>query len=231
MQFRHHQLTYGTPNDALAEVAISNRANAALNPHAIMRAPITRADYFGSRMIVDPLRLLDHCLVNDGGIAYIVTTLERARDLKRKPVKVVASAVSAAMHYYYGTDDCWYAALADVRDRTFGPAGIDPADVNVAQIYDNFTASVLFTIEGMGLCKQGEGGDWLLAGHHKRGGKLPINTAGGHLSESYVQGWALTVEAVRQLRGEAGPRQVPDCTIALDATCSPVCAAHLLVTS
>jgi acetyl-CoA acetyltransferase len=226
--FRRHQHEYGTPVEALAEIAISNRANAALNANAIMQAPISRADYFAAPYIAEPLRRLDYCLVNDGGVAYLVTSLERARDLRHVPVRVLSSAVSGVMSYYYGADDCWFGALADLRGRLFPAAGLEPADLDVAQVYDNFSTSVVFAIEGIGICERGEAGSWLLAGNHRRGGSLPLNTAGGHLSESYQQGWANTVEAVRQLRGEGGARQVPDCRVALDVTCSPICSANLL---
>jgi acetyl-CoA acetyltransferase len=228
MLFRRHQLVYGTPIEALAEVSIAHRDNAAANPKAVMRKPLTLEDYYASPMIVDPFRRLDHCPVVDGGVAYLVTTLERARDLKQVPVQVLSSGVSAAMEYYYGSDDIWYGVLADLRDRLFGRAGLQPKDVDTAQIYDNFTAAVVFALEGMGICERGGAGDWLLAGNHKRGGLLPINTAGGHLSEAYMQGWALTCEAVRQLRGTAA-LQVENCKVALDVTASPVCSAHLLV--
>jgi acetyl-CoA acetyltransferase len=124
----------------------------------------------------------------------------------------------------------WFGALESLRPRLFGAAQIEPGDLDVAQIYDNFSVSAIFALEGMGICERGGAGDWLLAGHHRRGGRLPLNTAGGHLSESYQQGWALTVEAVRQLRGEAGLRQVADCRVALDVTCSPICSASVLAT-
>ncbi len=228
MLFRRHQHEFGTPIEALAEIAISNRANASLNPNAIMQTPITREDYFNAPFIADPLRRLDYCLVNDGGVAYIVTSLERARDLKMTPVRVLSSGVSGVMSYYYGSDDCWFGALDDLRGRLFARAGVEPSDLDFAQMYDNFSTAIVFALEGMGICQRGEAGPWLLDGNHKRDGALPINTAGGHLSESYMQGWALTVEAVRQLRGEAGPRQVKDCELALDVTCSPICSANIL---
>jgi len=228
MLFRRHQHEFGTPVEALAELAISNRANAGLNPNAIMRHPISRSDYLAAPFIAEPLRRLDYCLVNDGGVAYLVTSLERARDLRQLPVRVLSSGVSGVMSYYYGADDCWFGALDAIRGRLFGEAGVAPADLDVAQIYDNFSTAAVFAIEGMGLCKRGEAGAWLLAGNHRREGLLPVNTAGGHLSESYQQGWALTVEAVRQVRGECGPRQVADCRLALDVTCSPICSASIL---
>ena len=228
MAFRRHQHEFGTPNEALASLAISIRDNAVLNPDAVMQTPISTDDYFNAPMIVDPLRLLDYCLINDGGVAYIVTSLARARDLLRMPVRVMASATTGAMGYHYGTEDCWYDTLARLSPRLFHSAGLTPGDVDVAQIYDNFTPAVVFALEGIGVCGRGGAGDWIMDGNHRRGGTLPINTAGGHLSEGYMQGWALTVEAVRQVRGEAGARQVPDCEVALDLTCSPVCSAHLL---
>jgi len=228
MLFRRHQHDFGTPIEALAEVAISNRANAALNPDAIMQTPLSQADYLATPFIADPLRRLDYCLVNDGGVAYVVTSLERARDLKQVPVRIAATTMSGVMSYYYGADDCWYGAVSGLRDRLFGAADISVDDLDVAQLYDNFSASVVFGIEGIGICPRGEAGSWLLAGNHKRDGRLPLNTAGGHLSESYMQGWANTVEAVRQLRGTAGPRQIDNCKLALDLTVSPICSASIL---
>jgi len=228
MLFRRHQHEFGTPVEALAEIAISNRANAGRNPNAIMQQPISRADYFAAPFIADPLRRLDYCLVNDGGVAYIVTSLARARDLRQVPVRVLSSALSGVMSYYYGADDCWFSALERLREPLFGAAGVEVADLDVAQMYDNFSTTVLFALEGIGICPRGEAAPWLLEGNHRHGGLLPINTAGGHLSESYQQGWALTVEAVRQLRGTAGPRQVENCRVALDLTCSPICSANIL---
>jgi acetyl-CoA acetyltransferase len=228
MLFRRHQHEYGTPLEALAEFAISNRANAALNPNAIMQQPITRADHANAPLIADPLRRLDYCLINDGGVAYIVTSLARARDLRCVPVRVLSSAVSGAMSYYYGTDDCWFGALQSLRPHLYGQAQVDPGDLHLAQIYDNFSVAAVFALEGIGICERGGAGDWLLAGNHRRDGRLPLNTAGGHLSESYQQGWALTVETVRQLRGEAGARQIANCRVALDVTCSPICSASIL---
>jgi acetyl-CoA acetyltransferase len=228
MLFRRHQHEFGTTVEALAEIAISNRENAARNPNAIMQQPMTRADYFAAPFIADPLRRLDYCLVNDGGVAYLVTSLARARDLRQLPVRVLSSAVSGVMSYYYGADDCWFGALERLRAPLFGAAGIGVADLDVAQLYDNFSTTVVFALEGIGICGRGEAGPWLLEGNHRRGGTLPLNTAGGHLSESYQQGWALTVEAVRQLRGTAGPRQVENCRLALDLTCSPICSANVL---
>lgn len=228
MLFRRHQHEFGTPIETLADIAISTRSNAVLNDDAVMRTPITREDYFKAPFIADPLRRLDYCLVNDGGVSYIVTTLERARDLKHVPVRVLSSAVGGAMSYFYGTEDCWYGTIASIRERLFAGLDVGPADIDVAQIYDNFTPAVVFGIEGIGICERGEAGSWIGAGNHTRTGSMPINTSGGHLSEAYLQGWALTVEAVRQLRGDAGTRQVNGCEIALDLTVSPICSAHLL---
>lgn len=225
MLFRRHQHEFGTSDEALAAVSTSNRANALRNPNAVMQRPMSRDDYYASAMVTDPLRLFDYCMVNDGGVAYVVTTLERARDLKKPPVRILSTAVAGVLGYFWGADDCWYGALDSIRARVFEPAGLAPADIDTANIYDNFTPAVLFAIEGMGLCGRGESGDWLTRGHHRSGGSLPLNTSGGHLSESYMQGWSLTVESVRQVRGEAGIRQVADCNVALDITCSPVCSA------
>lgn len=226
--FRRHQHEFGTPIEALADLAVAIRSNALLNPQAVMRTPITRDDYFKAPLVVDPLRRLDYCMVNDGGVAYLVTSLARARELKQTPVRIRSSAVSGAMSYFYGTEDFWHATLASMRNRLFGGQDFSAADIDVAQIYDNFTPAIVFALEGLGICKRGEAGPWILEGHHRRDGKMPINTSGGHLSEAYMQGWALTVEAVRQLRGQAGDRQIADCQVVLDTSCTPICSAHIL---
>ncbi|MBN9425082.1 MAG: thiolase family protein [Burkholderiales bacterium] len=228
MMFRRHQHEFGTPRETLAELAISIRSNAARNPDAVMRTPITRDDYFSQPCIVDPLRLYDYCLINDGGVAYLVTTLARARALGGVPVRVLGSAVTGHMSYFYGTEDHWYACLRRLGQSVFEEAGIAPEDLDVAQIYDNYTPAIVFALEGMGICGRGESGRWILDGRHRLGSTLPLNTAGGHLSEGYMQGWGHLVEAVRQVRGDAGDNQVAGCEFALDVSCTPICAAHIL---
>ncbi len=226
--FRRHQHLYGTPVETLGHIAINNRNNASLNPSAVMRTPFTMEDYLGSRFISEPLRLLDYCLINDGGVCLILTSAERARDLKKPPVYLTATQAGSDYTGQYAADDFYYGPLSSIADDIFGTAGIDRKDVDFAQIYDNFTPNIVFSVEGLGFCGAGEGGDWLTPERISLTGELPVNTSGGHTSESYMQGWAMHVEAVRQLRGEAGERQVEGAEIGLYSCQSPMCSAHIM---
>jgi acetyl-CoA acetyltransferase len=228
MMYRRYAFQYGAPEGALAPLAINNRKNGALNPNAVMQKPITFDEYMAARYIAEPLRLFDYCLINDGGVAFIVTSAERARDLKKPPVYVTATAATGDLTNYYTSDDFFYAACHDVADRLYPAAGLQPSDVQCAQIYDNFTPTILFSLEGFGFCPRGEAWQWVQDGRIELGGQLPVNTSGGHTAESYMQGWALHVEAVRQLRGEAGPRQVPQCEVAQYICASPIVTSHIL---
>ncbi len=225
--FRRHQYLYGTPVEALGHVAINNRLNAALNPDAVMRSPITMEDYLNSRFISEPLRLLDYCLINDGAVCLIVTSAERAKDLRKPPVYLHASAVAGDFDHQYTVDDCFYDALQMIGSDLFARSDIQREDIDVAQIYDNFTPTVLFTLEGLGFCGRGESGAWVTAERIARSGELPLNTSGGHTSESYMQGWALLAEAVRQVRGESGARQIAGCENALYACTAPISSAMI----
>jgi acetyl-CoA acetyltransferase len=225
--FRRHQYLYGTPVEALGTIAINNRLNAALNPNAVMRSPITMDDYLNSRFIAEPLRLLDYCLINDGAVCLIVTSAERAKDLRKPPVYLHASAVAGNFDHQYTVDDCFYDALQMIGRDLFARSAIQREDVDVAQIYDNFTPTVLFTLEGLGFCGRGESGAWVTRERIAIDGTLPLNTSGGHTSESYMQGWALLAEAVRQARGECGERQVAGCQNALYACTAPISSAMI----
>ncbi|WP_299821920.1 thiolase family protein [uncultured Jannaschia sp.] len=212
MMFREHMERYGTTTRQLAEVPVAFRRHAVMNPAAVMREAFSIDDHENARMICDPLRLLDYCLINDGAVCLILTSLERARDLKKKPVVVAGvGAQDALVNYSYPQHDFWYEPLTKVADQVYGMAGIGHDDVDSLMVYDNFSPTVLFSLEGLGFCKRGEAGAFVEGGTLGLGGKLPANTDGGHLSNSYMQGWALNVEAVRQVRGECGERQVPGC--------------------
>lgn len=229
MMFRRYQNLYSAPDDALAPFAINNRRNAALNPVAVMRKPITREDYLNSRLVAAPLRLFDYCLINDGGVALILTTLERARDLRKRPIRIAASAAKAEVQDHYWSPDFFYATAQDVAGRLREKCGVTPTDVDVLQAYDNFTPIILFSVEGFGFAPRGEGWAWASEDRIGLAGETPINTAGGHTGEAYMQGWAHHVEAVRQLRGEAGERQVKDANIAQYVCVSPIVTSHVLV--
>jgi acetyl-CoA acetyltransferase len=216
---------YHPPEDVLGRFAINNRLNAALNPIAIMQNPITMEDYLASRYIAEPLRLLDYCLISDGGVCLIVTSAERARDLKKPPIYMHAMSSCGDLNYNYTVDDCFYDALQIVGRDLFANSDIQRADIDVAEVYENFTPVFMFTLEGMGFCGRGEGADYLTPELIARNGRLPLNTSGGHTSEGYMQGWALLAEAVRQVRGEAGARQVAGCENALYANAAPICSS------
>jgi len=203
-----HMHRYGTTSRQLAEVAVACRYHASLNPNAVMRQPITVEDHQASRWIVRPLRLLDCCLISDGGVCIIVTSAERARDLRQPPV-LIAGVGQAHTLQTLEKEDWWTVPhqKAALRDA-FRMAGVTPGDIDVAQLYDNFTISVLLWLEHAGFCAEGEGGAFVEGGRIRLGGALPVNTAGGNLSESYMEGWLHLVEGARQMRGECGPRQV-----------------------
>jgi acetyl-CoA acetyltransferase len=215
MTARRHMHEFGTESRHLGEVAIACRKHASLNPDAVMRAPMTMGDYQASRLIVEPLRRFDCCLISDGGAAFIVTTQERARDLRRRPIRVMGAA-QAHSPETIGNPEWWYMPHQRAAiEQVYAQAGVGPADVDFAQLYDNFTISVLVWLEQAGFCGRGESGPFVEGGRIRLGGALPVNTAGGNLSESYMQGWLHLVEAVQQLRGDCGPRQVKDAEVGL----------------
>lgn len=210
-----HMAVYGTTSRQLAEIAVACRYHASLNPDAVMRKPITVEDHQDSRWIVEPLHLLDCCLVSDGGVCVIVSSAERARDLKQPRVLISGMGQAYTMQNL-GTEDWWYAPHQKraVHDA-YQMAGVGPSVIDVAQLYDNFTPSVLLWLEHGGFCQPGEAGPFCENGRIRLGGELPINTAGGNLSESFMEGWLHIVESVRQMRGQCGPRQVADAEVGL----------------
>jgi acetyl-CoA acetyltransferase len=211
---RHMEL-YGTTTEQLGEVAVAARSHAALNPMAVMRNPITLEDHRESRMIVEPFRLLDCCLVSDGGACLIVTSVDRARDLPHKVVRV-AGAGQGFTSQDHEMEQWWYGPHQKAAvDRAYAEAGIGPADVDVAELYDNFTISTIVWLEHAGFCKPGEGGPFVEGGRIALGGDLPVNTHGGHLSAGHPQGWWTIAEGVQQIRGAAGDRQVVDAEVCL----------------
>jgi len=226
LMFRMHMERYGTTTRQLAEVSVAIRHNASLNPAAVMRQPITVDDHENARRIVEPLGLLDYCLINDGAVCIILTTAERARDLKQTPVLVSGYGAQDSFsrsHISNFDEDFWYDELRAVADQAYGMAGVQRSDVDALMSYDNFSPTVLFSLEGLGFCERGESGAFVEGGTLALGGRLPTNTDGGHLSNSYMQGWALNVEAVRQLRGNCGERQVPDCEVVQYVGATPCC--------
>lgn len=233
MAARMHMLRFGTEQEDLGAVAIQQREHARLNPRAMMQQPITMLDYMASPWIVEPFHLLDCCLETDAACAVVITTTERAQDLRQPPVLI--SAVTRAIGPTVlgaAYDDLTTTAAALVAPKLYTAAGVGPQDIDVAELYDAFTISVLVQLEDYGFCAKGEGGSFVTSGATALGAHLPVNTHGGHLSEGYVHGLNHICEAVTQLRGAAGRRQVEGCEVAL-CTAQPgylsgLCSAMIL---
>lgn len=218
MAAKRHMHEYGTTSEQLAEIAVAARQWAALNPVATMRDPITVADVLASPMISDPLHLMDSCLITDGGGCVVLTTAERARDLKKKPIRILGHGESHTHWHIAQMPDLARLSAAEAAGaEAFRMAGMTPADIDVAQLYDSFTITVLLTLEALGFCKRGEGGDFVSGGRIAPGGAFPLNTSGGGLANAHpgMLGLYLLIEAARQLWGEAGDRQVAGARTAL----------------
>ncbi|SAK92905.1 thiolase family protein [Caballeronia catudaia] len=215
MTMRRYMHETGFTERDLAEVAVAQRLAASLNPHAIMRKPISVDDYMASPYICEPLHLLDYCLVNDGGVALIITDACRAKRLKSKAVSINAfgryDLNVGATSLQPRLSEFYRPAQKRAGEQMFNMAGVSPADVSSLQIYDSFSCHVPLALEGYGYCEVGGAARFIREEGISLAGHLPINTSGGHLSESYMQGWNHQIEAVRQLRGTCGDRQVKDC--------------------
>jgi acetyl-CoA acetyltransferase len=217
MAAQRHMHEYGTTSEQLGEIAAGVREFAGLNPNAMYRDPITAEDVVSSRMIADPLHKLDCCVISDGGGALILTTAERAKDLKQPPAYVLGAAGAQTHWNISQMPDYTVTAGAKAAPIAFEQAGVTPADIDTINFYDSFTITVLLLLEDLGFCPKGEGGKFVQEGHLRRGGDLPLNTDGGGLSSCHpgMRGIFLLIECVRQLRGQAGEAQVPDCNLAL----------------
>ena len=209
---RRFMYLYPITHDHLAEVVLNARANANRNPRAVMYGrPLSREAYFAGRWIAEPLRVFDCCLETDGACAVVVTTRERAQDLRAQRVDVLAVGHGSGPGWGSGPlgshnmpeDDYASTNSRRLATRLFAEAGLGPNDIDVVQFYDHFSPLVLMALEDYGFCGPGESGDFVAAGAIRPDGKLPINTAGGLLSEAYVHGLNLLTEGVRQLRGES----------------------------
>jgi len=215
MAWRRYQHLYGATEEQLGHVAVATRAHACLNPEAMMyNKPMTMADYLASRLVIEPLRLFDCAQVNDGAVCIIVTSAERARDCRKPPVYI------AGMQGLHGGRDEFVfgppglgigqqPSRRAVREpAAYQMAGITRDDIDVFYCLDSFSPLVIFALEEFGFCGPGEAAAWVAQGNTRLGGRLPVNTHGGHLSEGMLGSWSHQVEAVRQLRNECGPRQV-----------------------
>lgn len=216
MAARRHMYEFGTTIEQLAEIAVSTRYNAGFNPEAYYRDPITIEDVLSSRMMWDPLTKLHCCIRSDGGGAIVLTSEERARDCARAPVWILGTGEATSHVTMSEWEDFTESPCVRSGKLAFERAGVTPEDVDICQFYDAFTPMVLLTFEGLGFCKKGEGGPFLADGKMRVGGVLPTNTDGGGLSacQPGMRGIFLLIEAVRQLRGEAGERQVSGAELA-----------------
>lgn len=207
---------YNIDVDSFSHVALAMRKHAQLNDDAFLKdKSLSREQYLQAPYLAHPLRRFDYCLESDGASAFVVTSAERARDLKQKPVYVLGAAEGHPNHAdnIPNRDDLLDIGLNKCAPRAYEMAGVKPSDLQFAQIYDCFTATVMLEIEAMGLCERGEAPDFVKDGNIELGGKLPINTHGGLLSHSYCLGINHVLEAVRQLRGDAGQAQIQNCEL------------------
>jgi len=202
--FMRHMYEYGTTSEQVAAVRVAHSKHASQNPKAFLKDRVTVADVVSSRWIVKPLHLLDCCLETDNATALIVTSAERARDLKRKPAYImgVAGRVNKPrLDFHWAHGPISRVAGYYAKEIVFGQAGIGPEDVHVTGSYDAFTFTTMLQLEEYGFCKKGEGGAYVSSGIIELGGKRPNNTSGGHLCEGYTHGMSMVIENVRQLRG------------------------------
>jgi acetyl-CoA acetyltransferase len=221
---RRHMELYGTTQDHLGAIAVEQRRWANLNPAAqFFDAPMTMEDYRASRWIVEPFHLYDCCLVSNGGCAVIVTSVERAKSLKKPPVYILGMGQG-----HPGGDpmDTLISGAPIAKRTAFGMADITLADVQFTQLYDCYTFTVLVTLEDYGFCKKGEGGPFVADGKTGPGGTIPVNTGGGQLSSFYMWGMTPISEAVVQVRGEGGKRQVPKHEVGLVSGNGGVLSTH-----
>jgi acetyl-CoA acetyltransferase len=210
---RRYQHVYGATSEDFGRVAVADRKHAAVNPNAwFYGKPITLADHQRSRWVVEPLHLLDCCQESDGGVAIVVTSAERARDLPHPPAVIAAAAQGSGpdqfvMTSYYRDGLVGLPEMGVVGDQLWAQSGLKPKDVKVAVLYDHFTPFVLVQLEELGFCGPGEARDFISGGAIEIGGALPVNTHGGQLGEAYIHGMNGIAEAVRQVRGSS-PNQV-----------------------
>jgi acetyl-CoA acetyltransferase len=201
--------TYGATSEDFGRVSVAVRDFAATNPAAFFyNKPITLEEHQNSKWICEPLRLLDCCQESDGAVAMIITSVDRAKDLKQKPVYIKGAAQGISdgqqiMTSYFRDDITGLPEMGLVAKQLYAQSGLGPKDIQTAVIYDHFTPFVLPQLEEFGFCKRGEAKDFIRAGHHARGGQLPINTHGGQLGEAYIHGMNGIAEGVRQVRGHS----------------------------
>ena len=212
-----HMHQYGTTRENLAEVAVAARQWAQLNPEAVMRDPLSIEDVLNSKMISDPLTVRDCCLVTDGAGAVVLVRADRAKDLKQKPVYVLGNATACWNRQISSMQDLTVSAAQQSGAAAFKMAGVKANDIDVVELYDAFTINTILFLEDLGFCKKGEGGAFVSGGRIGPGGELPVNTNGGGVSCVHpgMYGIFILIEAIRQLRGTCGERQIQDAKLAL----------------
>jgi acetyl-CoA acetyltransferase len=212
-----HMHQFGTTREMLADVAVAARDWANLNPAAFARGPLTREDVLASRMVSDPLTSHDCCLVTDGGGACVMVRADQARDLQRKPAYLLGAAGAQWHRSIAQMSDLTVTAATESGPRAFAMAELAPTEVDLVMVYDAFTINTILFLEDLGFCRKGEGGRFVQGGAIAPGGRLAVNTNGGGLSCVHpgMYGMFLIIEAVTQLRGDAGQRQLSDCAVAL----------------
>ncbi len=215
MMLRAYMHERGFTEQDMGQVAVAQRAWSSLNPQAVMQEKITIDDYMASRYVCEPLHLLDYCLINDGGVALIIAESSIAKKISSHPVYIEALGRSdmnrGATTLEPRLIDFYLPGQLACANQVFNAAGIGPNDIDVAQIYDSFSVHVPLALEGYGYCAVGDAAKFMRESGIGPGGELPVNTSGGHLSDSYMQGWNHQLEAVKQIRGSAGRRQVENC--------------------
>jgi acetyl-CoA acetyltransferase len=231
---RRYMIETGATEKDLAAAAINASLHASANPRAFRKQPITETDYFKSPYVAEPYRRLDCTVEVDGACAVLVTSLERARDLKLTPAVITSSGWHTHMFDLYMASFLRYDKLSCnyayyMRDQLWGMAGLRPREVDIVSLYDCFTGVLIQNIEGYGLCERGEGGEFLR--RQRSDPKLPtVNPSGGLLAEGYLHGMNLLAEAVWQVQGAAGPTQVPDCNSALTCSGGALSGSALILT-
>lgn len=225
-----HMHEFGTTRAQLGAISVATRKHALLNPNALMKKPMTLEDHAASRPIAAPLHLFDCSIPADGGGAYIVTTLERARDMKNRPVVILGTGKHQPHANLANAPSLTTLGGRESSRQAFAMAALKPSDMDFAQLYDCFSINTLVTLEDYGFCKKGEGGPWVENGRIELGGELPVNTHGGLLSQGHIEGMMHVTEAIRQLRGEAEPaRQVRDAKLGVVSGHGGHLASHATV--
>ena len=217
MAFRRHMALYGTTEEQLGWIAVSQREWAAANPRAIFRDPLSIQDYLDAPYQVAPLRRPDLTMISDGGVAIVLTRADRVSDFAGAPVYLHGMAQASGMRADQNADKLMRSWIGRIADQVYRRAGIGPAAVDLAYLQDATSVWVLQQLEYYGFCGIGEAGPFVAEGHIRPAGTLPVNTGGGQLSESYMWNWLQLYEAVDQLRGNCGPRQVAGAQVALYA--------------